>query len=155
MPPRVFTSALKVRIKVWLEIWNFGECSAWWELCWNAEEWRTAGESFVGCLHYSVFHLLHEGGSVLWEMVWIKRSVSTSFPLEVWGTCWSGADWDPWFLVLLAFQVWVQETRSNILNAGTLLLCMLCAKLCLDALAYSQGFNLFFFVSAWIVYIIL
>lgn len=41
-------------------------------------------ESFVACLYYSVFNLLYGGGSVLQE---IKQSVSTSFPLEGWGTC--------------------------------------------------------------------
>lgn len=38
--------------------------------------------NFVACLYYSVFNLLYGRGSVLQEMVWIKQSVSTPFPLE-------------------------------------------------------------------------
>lgn len=148
MPPGVFTWALKVRTCFMAGDWQF-----WGVLCWNVEEWGTAGGfcslSLLFCFSFALL-----GGFVLQGMVWIKQSVSTSLlwgvrDLVVWG--WLGS------LVFgaVCFQVWVQETRSNILNAGTLLFSMLCAKLCLDALASSQPFNLFFFVSAWIVYIIL
>lgn len=98
-------------------------------------------ESFVACLYYSVFNLLYGGVCSAGDQAKCERIFHSGGvgDLLIWG--WLGS------LVFSAvcFQVWVQETRSNILNAGTLLFSMLCAKLCLDALASSQAFNLFFF----------
>lgn len=57
-------------------------------------------ESFVACLYYSVFNLLYGGG-------WVCSAGDALDQAErehIFHSGCSGADWDPWVLVLFAFR---------------------------------------------------